>query len=349
MKNNRLVYVLIAILALWLTVLTLNQKTYVAKKDETAVINKYDVSGFTTDFTKVIEEVDSSVVSISTESSLLSGFIYSQVDDKVYIITAYHGVDNANNINVVFDNALSVSGQLVGKDIYSDIAIISANLPYQVKPVTIGNSSLLSKGEMVLTIGTPLTSEFKGSVSLGMVSSPLQCIENTIIFDEMNYKYYSNYIELSSNLVSGFSGSPLINMNGEVVGVTTMAYKEQICLAVPINEVCLVADQIIENGNAHKTKLGIKGEYLQNLESYTKTYLNIALDAVDGLYLETIRTDSIASIAGLRLGDIIVSINGVNLKSYDDYLKVVYSDTNTFEFKILRDNQEITLVGLIND
>jgi len=349
MKNNRFIYFLITILAIWLAILTLNQKTNANANKEEATINKYNVSGFSTDFTKVIENVDQSIVTVSCENSVLSGFIYKQVEDKVYIITAFHGIDENSNISITFDSSLTVNGSLIGKDIYSDIALIEVSLPYQVNSVVFGDSTQLSKGEMVISIGTPLSLQFKGSVQLGMIANSLQCIENSIIFDEKNYKYYGNYIELSSNLIDGYSGSAIINMNGEIVGVTTMAYKDEICLAIPSNEVTLIADQLIQDGDCHKIQLGIMPKFVKDMKTYAKTNLNISLDSIEGMYIEQIKTDSLASIAGLKVGDIITAINGTEINDYSDYLKIVYSDINTFEFKVLRDGQQHTFIGIIND
>ncbi|MBQ1307965.1 MAG: hypothetical protein IIY56_07415, partial [Erysipelotrichaceae bacterium] len=94
-KNNRLIYILILILSVWLMILSFRPNSIVSRQE---IINEYNVSGFSTDFSKVVEDNSSSIVSISADGSVLSGFIYRQDGDKVYVLTAYHGIENASGI-----------------------------------------------------------------------------------------------------------------------------------------------------------------------------------------------------------------------------------------------------------
>ena len=221
MKSNRLIYILILIIIVWLTVISGN--VFNKKTDNSEnIVNEYEVTGFSTDLTKIVEEAESSIVTINTESSILSGFVYRQINDDVYIVSAYHGLSNASNIAVTFASTYTTSGELIGYDIYLDLAIIKVNTPYQIKELKAADANILKKGEFIISIGTPVSIDYASSVELGMISLKNLFVENSILVDEERHNYYLNLIELSSNLQSGYSGSPVINMNGEFVGMNTM-------------------------------------------------------------------------------------------------------------------------------
>lgn len=348
MKNNRLVYVFITIIVLWLIFITtsLNSQKQIRDNDQ---INEFTVSGFSTDLTKIVDDSKSSIVTIDADGSISTGFVYAQVENKIYVVSTYHGVETKENINVLFDSAYETKGEVIGFDTYSDIAIIEVESDYQINPLHLGNSSMLKDGEFVVNIGTPYSLEYKDSVQLGMISNHLVCIENSIVVDSMPHTYSMNVIEFSSSLKQGYSGSPLINMAGEAVGVCLMNEKNDICFAIPINEVKIIADKIIANEEYQKPILGIYGYYIEDLKNYEKSYLNLGVDVIDGLYVKKVTDNSISYLAGVKSGDVIIQINGVVIKNNDDYLKVLYGNEIQFGFVVVRDGQQIELIGNTND
>ena len=244
-KNNRLLFLLIIILVIWnviLTVLLSNANIEVTNKTD---INQTTVTGFSTDLTKVFAENKSSVVVVESGSSLSSGIIYKSVDDVVYVVTTYHGIADSNYIRVVFASWASHEASLVDKDIFSDIAVLEVKADFDVIPVKLGNSDLLNDGEFLACIGTPTNIQYANSNELAIVSNKLRTINNSITFDDNNYEYYIDAIQLNSDLKEGYSGSPIFNMAGEVQGLITMK-DDTAVFALPINEVKIIADNIIE-------------------------------------------------------------------------------------------------------
>ena len=351
MNRNRLIYVAVLLLAIWLGVLTYqNSKQKTDTNPSDSIVNNYNVTGFSTDFSKIVEKSRSSIVTIDADKNISSGFIYTSDDSTTYILCTYHGVDGANSINVILDNNYSVSGQLLDYDIFSDIAILKADIPFKADSLKMGNSSLLNAGEFVICIGTPVSLEYKGSVELGMISNSLLTIENSIMFNSKKYNYYADMIQLSANLLNGYSGSPILNMNGEAVGIVTMSYKDEICFALPINEAVMIADKIMASDDyTGKVQLGIKGTYVEDMQAYEKTNYNISIDVISGLYVNAVNSEAVGYQCGIRSGDVIVSINGVEMKSQQDYLNVSYNNEKVFEFVVIRNNEEVTLTGSIND
>lgn len=342
MKNNRLLYVLIIILTIWCIVLT-SLLTNKQDNSSTEVVNEYNISGFSTDFTKVVDEQKDSIVTISCSGNTATGFVYKQVDNTIYILTAYHAVSDSNAINVNFINSFSCSAELVGQSIYADIAVLKITSPYTVEPLELGDSTLLSSGEFIICLGTPSSIDYESSVELGMVSNDARCIANSITVDDTVNNYYLDVIQLSANLRPGYSGSPVLNMEGEVVGVNTMSLDSKFNFAITSNEVSIIADKIINGEKINKYQLGIKETYVNKMPLFERSSLNLPVDVLSGLYVNNVIESSIAQSAGIKVGDVITSINGTKIENLNDYLNAVYVKTDAFEFEIIRNGEVSTL------
>ncbi len=344
MKNNRLIYLLLSIVILWLAILSFSVPR--KNQDDTSTnINKYNVSGFSTDFTRVIDENISGVVTINADGTILSGFAYRQDSDTVYILTAYHGVASANNINAVFASTYSVPVSITGYDALCDLAVLKAETPYEVKTLHVGDSTLLSQGEFVISIGTPLSMDYALSCELGMVSKGVLTIDNTITYEDVRYNYYLDVLQLSTDLNSGYSGSPVLNMNGEVVGMNTMDLNGDLNFALTANEMKLVADRIIAGEEVKRNIFGVKGIYVRDMQNYEKSNLDIDIEVISGLYVQRVKENSPALLAGVRMGDIITKINGIGIDGLDSYLNVTYMDYETLVFEVMRGGQTLELVS----
>lgn len=353
-NNNRLIYVLIVLLVIWnivLSVLYTNSKkedtvnNNVTNVEEVTVTN---VTGFSTDLTEVVDKVKSSIVTIDTTSSLASGFIYKYVPNKAYVVTAFHAVEEAPLLKVIFASGASYDAKIIGKDIYADVAVLEVESPVELVPVLTGNSDLLKDGEFVITIGTPKSLQYVSSSKLGIVSSKLRTIINSIEVNKETYEYYTSVIQLDSDVSEGYSGSPIFNMNGEVEGIITMKDDEAV-FALPMNEVKLVADKIINKEEFTKIQFGIKGNIVTDLEKYERSQLNIPLDVTNGYYVNNVKLSSLGFNLGLKQGDIIISINGMNINTYEDLLNIQYTEANEFRLEVVRENERIELIGSIND
>lgn len=347
-KNNRLLILIVVILVIWNVILTVVLANKQEKEINQTNINETVVTGFSTDLTKVIEQTKSSVVVIETNNALSSGFIYSSNNGSTYVVTTCHSVSDTSYLNVVFASGASYDAKIVGKDIFADIAVLQVDSNVEVTPVKLGNSDLLKDGEFLVCIGTPKNIQYSYSNEMSIVASKLRTIINSVEFNDEQYEYYTNIIQLSSDVSEGYSGSPIINMNGEVQGIITM--KDDIAVfALPINEVKIVVDNIIDEKEYAKIQFGYKGTLVSGLENYEKNQLNIPLDVISGLYINNVRSAGIASSAGLKIGDVLLSINGIDINSYSDLLNIEYTNADTFEFVVNRNNEEIVLAGSIND
>ena len=348
MKNNRVLYILILMLTVWCIGLTIYTSSF-SKYETKQIVNNIEITGISSDLTDIIEKRKNSIVTINANGSTASGFIYSQIEDSIYVLTCYHVVADAPSIYVGFANSLNINATLIGKDLYTDLAVLEVKSPYQVEQLKLTDINLCKSGEFIVSIGTPLSNEYSQSVELGMVSNPRRTIENSITVDSQKINYYLNVVQLSSNLKPGYSGSPVLNTNGDVVGMTTMSLADGINFAITANEISIIADKLISQETITKYQLGIKGSYISEMPMFERSNLNIPVDITHGLYVEKLMESCFGFASGLKNGDIILKINDIDMNNINDYLKVSYSETDSFTFNIYRDEQYIDLRIDIND
>ena len=301
-----------------------------SNKNETVENVNYDVKSSTTD---VIEKVNSSVVGVlvyanGTASGSGSGVVY-RVDGKTaYIITNAHVVSGATDVQVVFSNKESVNATIVGSDTYSDIAVLKLTADFDMTAIKCGDSSLLDQGETVLAIGSPLGIEYAGTVTQGIVSG----IDRTVsvdLNDDGQEDWDMNVIQTDAAINPGNSGGALVNMAGELVGITSMKLSntsvEGMGFALPINDVITSVEQIIENGKVTRPQIGISGVSLSGYSSYQLRYYRINTDLTDGIYVSRVTSGGAASKAGIQEGDIIVKFDGKEVTTYKSFLTELYS------------------------
>lgn len=301
-----------------------------SNKNATVENVNYDVKSSTTD---VIEKVNSSVVGVlvyanGTASGSGSGVVY-RVDGKTaYIITNAHVVSGATDVQVVFSNKESVNATIVGSDTYSDIAVLKLTADFDMTAIKCGDSSLLDQGETVLAIGSPLGIEYAETVTQGIVSG----IDRTVsvdLNDDGQEDWDMNVIQTDAAINPGNSGGALVNMAGELVGITSMKLSntsvEGMGFALPINDVITSVEQIIENGKVTRPQIGISGVSLSGYSSYQLRYYRINTDLTDGIYVSRVTSGGAASKAGIQEGDIIVKFDGKEVTTYKSFLTELYS------------------------
>ena len=301
-----------------------------SNKNATVENVNYDVKSSTTD---VIEKVNSSVVGVlvyanGTASGSGSGVVY-RVDGKTaYIITNAHVVSGATDVQVVFSNKESVNATIVGSDTYSDIAVLKLTADFDMTAIKCGDSSLLDQGETVLAIGSPLGIEYAGTVTQGIVSG----IDRTVsvdLNDDGQEDWDMNVIQTDAAINPGNSGGALVNMAGELVGITSMKLSntsvEGMGFALPINDVITSVEQIIENGKVTRPQIGISGVSLSGYSSYQLRSYRINTDLTDGIYVSRVTSGGAASKAGIQEGDIIVKFDGKEVTTYKSFLTELYS------------------------
>lgn len=305
----------------------------------------YDVK---TETTNVVESVSDSIVGVvvyqnSTSGGLFgsqtrtneqqksgsgSGVVYEQTDKYTYIITNHHVIEDADKIQVVFSNNEYIDATLVGSDEYSDVAILRCQPDFDVSVINIGDSSLLDKGEPVLAIGSPLGIEYSGTVTQGIVSGT----ERTVSVDLNNdgvEDWDMSVIQTDAAINPGNSGGALVNMKGELVGITNMKFSDETVegmgFAIPINDVVSVAKQIRTNGKVSHPAIGISGVSLSDYSSYQLQRYGVRVYVDTGIYVAKLTESGPAKNAGIEVGDVIVKLGDKEITTYKSFLTALYS------------------------
>ena len=261
-----------------------------------------------------------------------SGFILTP---DGYIVTNYHVVGDADTVKVTLYNGDSYDAQYIGGDEDYDIAVIkidAENLPN----VTLGDSDSLNVGDHILAIGNPL-GELTFSMSEGIASS----VNRAIDVDGTPF----NMIQVTAAINPGNSGGPLFNEYGEVVGIVSAKYSsyasqsvEGLGFAIPINDVAAMIQDIMTNGYvSNKAYLGITPGTMNEQMAAQYRY-----DVTKGVFIYSVEDGSAADKAGLKMGDVIMKIDGTDVDSYQDLvaLKKKYSAGDESTFTIYRDGKQ---------
>lgn len=268
-----------------------------------------------------IEKAMDSVVGITTvsrhknllsmEESLLEGIGTGLiVDERGYIITNSHVINNGNvqNLYVHLYSGEQLEAELIWYDVLMDLAVIRVNR--ENLPVAIlGNSDDLILGEIAIAIGNPLGLNFDRSATAGIISGLNRTVE--VADSEVFYEL----IQTDASINPGNSGGPLLNINGDVIGINTVKVNsgEGLGFAIPINSIRKIIGEVIETGTYKKVQLGIRAI---DMEDFISIYGSDHLPIKYGVIIHTVLSNSVAEKNGLKKGDIIIGIDEAKIENY---------------------------------
>lgn len=318
------------------------EETTVSKEVEEAPKFKNDGTMTTAE---VVKMVSPAVVGVSTKSlvkdtyfnaireqdGIGSGFIISE---EGRVVTNYHVINGAQEVKVILSNGKEVNAKVVNYDANADIAVLQITDNIKMPGVAkLGDSSKAVAGEDVIAIGNPLGKEFSETITKGIISSPNRKLSISGSKDNVE-----EFIQTDAAINPGNSGGPLINANGEVIGINTAKKVgeeiEGIGFSIPINVV------------------------KEKLDSLSKPILNIGITARDvneetarrnnleeGIYIQGISEFSPAEKAGLRIGDLITEYNGTRVKTVAELneLKSKAKENDVVNLTVLRDGKKINV------
>lgn len=268
------------------------------------------------------EKVSPSVVKIDVKhksknrnlnSGSGSGFIFTP---DGFILTNSHVVNKSIEINVTLSDGRRFSASKIGDDPSTDLAVIRIDAPGLI-PVSLGDSKFLKVGQLAIAIGNPYG--FQHTVTSGVVSALGRTLQ------AQNGRTIDNVIQTDAALNPGNSGGPLINSNGEVIGVNSAAIlpAQGICFAIAINTAIFIAQQLIQHGKIKRSFIGVAGHTV-NLHRQIVRYYNLINES--GVFITSITENSPAQFAGLLEGDIIIEFNGEPIAGIDDLQKLLTAE-----------------------
>ena len=300
---------------------------------------------------EVYQKANPSVVYIITTSGGGSGFVFNE---EGYIVTNHHVVSNSSSFEVVFADGERARGSLVGSDPDSDLAVLEVDqLPEGVQPLPLARFEDLTVGQFVIAIGNPFGEQ--GSMSLGIVSGLGRSLTSQRDIGMGSTYSLPQVIQTDAPINPGNSGGPLLNLNGEVVGInsaiaTFTGANSGVGFSIPVAAVERIVPSLIEKGKYEYPYIGATFASELSLE---------AVDVYDlpqfqGAYVLGISSGSPAEQAGLRSadpntgrgGDLIIEIDGQSIRNFADlnsYLVFQASVGQTIDITVLRGNQRVTI------
>ena len=260
-----------------------------------------------------------------------TGFVYKEDDKYDYLITNHHVIDGNNKVTVVTSKDEELDAEVLGSDSYADIAVIRIKKNKNLTVLSIGTSENSKLGDLVFTIGTPVSNEYQGSVSTGHLAGKDRMV--TVSTSSNGYgtssgDWVMKVLQTDTAINPGNSGGPLCNINGEVIGITNMKLVdnnvEGMGFAIPIEDAIYYA-AILENGNSiERPYLGVS--ILDITDSYYLWQNRIVVPEgiKKGVAILEVSKASPASRAGLKKGDIVTKISGEEISSAAEFRYQLY-------------------------
>lgn len=321
---------------------------------DTLVVKNTDVE---TSVTQVVQQIGPAVVTVvgtvpgqrtffgRTADSQVSGSGVFISEDG-YILTNNHVVEDATDLQVILSDGSQQPAELVGADVYADLAVLKTAAPAPAI-ASLGNSDSLDPGETVIAIGSPL-GDFMNSVTVGVVSATGRSIDS-------GYGYQiEGLIQTDAAINEGNSGGPLVNLAGEVIGINTLVVRssgsgnvaEGLGFAMPSNTAQAVASQIIETGRFSRPYLGLQWQAIT--PNIARMY---RLPVEWGVYVTDVVNGSPAFQAGIQSGDIITQVGEFKLNESQSYINALfeYQPGDQVTIGLVRDGQAIEVQVVLSE
>lgn len=250
-----------------------------------------------------------------------SGFVYKVEDNKNYIVTSYHVIEDYTNVYVYDSNRKKVKASVLNYDEYIDIAVLTIEDNLGLKEISIGNSNFINREDEIYVVGTPLNIENINTVTKGKIT----VCNKEITINTTHGSSNLNAIEVSAEVDYGNSGGPLLNKNSEVIGV--MFIKEESnnkSYALPINFVIEITDKLIDN-ELKRPNLGAVMCNTTNIEllyTYGINYIDI-----NGVVLLEVKSNYALDNANLKKGDIITYFHNKRINNVNELREELYKKT----------------------
>lgn len=301
----------------------------------------------TTSTSEAVDKVKNAVVSVityaeSSEKGFLtedtdsdpqvasegSGVIYKKDEKYAYLVTNAHVLMGATQADILLADGNKVPGEVVGSDTFSDIAVVRISADKVTAVAEFGDSSKLTVGETAIAIGSPLGTKYANSVTQGIVSSLGRDVK---LKSENGQNISTKALQTDAAINPGNSGGPLINIQGQVIGITSSKIStngqtsvEGIGFAIPVNDVQNIIEQLEKNGKVIRPALGIQMMDLSNLSTYDLNQLNLPSKLKGGVLIRTVQ-DGMPASGHLQRLDIITKIDDTDIESTADLQSVLYS------------------------
>lgn len=313
-------------------------------KENGKVTNEHINVDVTTQITDIVDEVSGAVVGVTniqtqsdfwtqdeaSEAGTGSGVIYKKDDKYAYIVTNYHVVEQADVLEVVLKDDTHLEAELLGGDLFTDLAVLRVGAKEVGEPIEMGVSDGLKVGEPVIAIGNPLGHMFAGSVTQGIISGKQRAIPQDFNQDGRP-DWQAEVIQTDAAINPGNSGGALINIDGQLIGINSMKISQEIAqgigFAIPIDSARPIIEELEETGTVNRPYLGVEIYSLEEVPKMEwKKTLHLPENVEGGVYIWSIEPLSPATEAGMDRLDVITEFAGEPVIDILDLRKILYQE-----------------------
>ena len=304
-----------------------NSTTQAVDKVKDAVVSviTYSANSQNSLFGSAETDTDTNTEQVSSEGS---GVIYKKEGNFAYLVTNTHVINGAKKVDIRLADGTKVPGEIVGSDTYSDIAVVKIAADKVTTVAEFGDSDQLTVGETAIAIGSPLGSEYANTVTQGIVSS---LNRNVSLKSEDGQAISTKAIQTDTAINPGNSGGPLINIQGQVIGITSSKIAtnggtsvEGLGFAIPSNDAINIIKQLEKNGKVTRPALGIQMVNLSNLSSTDLQRLNVPSSVTAGVVVRSVQT-SMPANGHLQKYDVITKVDDKTISSTTELQSALYS------------------------
>lgn len=345
----------VGVIGTYLVVVNFNPTT------ENVIKNIKSVEVVDNSIADAVEKVYDAVVVIEaynndTLKSTGTGFVYKKTGGKGYIMTNNHVVDDANNVKIIYSNGTTTTADILGKETYSDIAVLTVKNDTVLSVVSLGDSTKMRLGDTVFTIGSPLGSEYSGTVTRGILSNKDRLVAVSLTSGSTS-DWIMKVLQTDAAINPGNSGGPLLNINGEVIGINSLKLVENeiegMGFAIPIEDAIYYAEILEKGEKISRPYIGIGMLDISNPYSLRYYGINIDSSVTSGVVITEVEKNSPAYKAGLQKGDVIYQINDEDVNSIAEFRYVLYKsrpgDTITLKYYRGADKKSVNVKLVKND
>jgi len=275
-------------------------------------------------------------------SSSGSGFIYRKDDNYGYIMTNHHVIDKAEKLVITLSTDEQIEGTVLGSDQYLDLAVVRIDKKHVSQIATLGSSENSEVGDTIFTVGTPVGYEYRGSVTKGTLSGKNRMVSVSVTSSE---DWIMKVLQIDAAINPGNSGGPLLNINGEVIGINSLKLVEDTIegmgFAIPIEYAMNYVDTLEKGNTIERPLIGIT--MLNVTDSYSLFQQGIVLneEIEEGVVITSVYKDSGAEKAGFEKGDVILKIGNKKVKNaaYLKYELYQYKAGDSVEVTYMREDK----------
>lgn len=327
--------------------------TAAIKKVSGSVVSvmNYQKQNSSDDFSSIFGNKSSSASSDSLQlASEGSGVIYKKDGDSAYVVTNYHVIASNDSLDVLLSGGQKVSAKVVGYDEYTDLAVLKISSEHVKDVATFADSSKLTVGEPTIAVGSPLGSQFANTATEGILSATSRQVT---LSQENGQTTNINAIQTDAAINPGNSGGALINIDGQVIGITQSKLTttedgstsvEGMGFAIPSNDVVNIINKLESEGKVSRPALGIRMVDLSDLSTNDSSQLNLPSSVTGGVVVYSVQSGMPAATAGLKAGDVITKVGDTSVTSSTDLQSALYSHNvnDTVKVTYYRDGKSHT-------